>query len=94
MPSLRHRRRLKKLFAEDPRCHWCGQKTIWAESIRKASGRMPPNIATFEHLDSRFDPDRGTYEGVERTVLACYKCNHDRGRQRELLEFIWRQLLR
>ena len=43
----------------------------------------PDNLATIEHLDDRFSDKRGTYVNTPRTVLACSKCNRDRGRAEE-----------
>jgi len=40
---------------------------------------MPETLATFEHLDDRFSTERGTYRNKIRVVLACRKCNWQKG---------------
>ena len=43
-------------------------------------------MATLDHLRSRLDPTRYEKAGPneERTVLSCYRCNVERGKQEEL----------
>lgn len=53
-------------------------------------------MATLDHLDDRFSPQRGTFEnkGEERTVLACAECNERRGAERVASmpkELIWQK---
>jgi hypothetical protein len=61
-------------------CHWCAVKTVLPPS-----GVMlrhhPDNLATIDHLDGRLSPDRGKHSGKERTVLACRRCNQQRGQE-------------
>jgi hypothetical protein len=72
-------RRVRRLHAHNPYCHWgCGTKTKITE------GRTTPladDEATLDHLYDRFDPRRKAPRapGEESTVLACYRCNHERG---------------
>lgn len=40
----------------------------------------PRNLATVEHRDDRFSPERGKHEGEFRRALACWQCNYERGR--------------
>lgn len=46
---------------------------------------MPLMLATIDHLRDRFDSTRQDrpLNREQRWVLACWKCNHDRGRARE-----------
>jgi len=37
---------------------------------------QPPDLATFEHLDSRYSPERGKHSGERRVVLSHSYCNH------------------
>ena len=77
------KRRRRKLWLQDPTCRFCGILTILPEDL-------PPNSvkntkATIEHLDSRYNPMRGAYQGMsgkiaERCTLACWKCNNDRNK--------------
>lgn len=85
MGTQRIKRRRRNLHRRDPRCHWCGNDTVLMEGHIKYP---PPNMATLDHLDDRFDVNRGSYAHAERTVLACVACNNARGaiRQRELWE--------
>lgn len=74
------RKRLQKrrlaLWIEDPRCHWCGQLTVLPTGEAKVAA-PPENMATIDHLRSRFHHERG--RGTQpATVLACWRCNNDR----------------
>ena len=82
----RHRERL---WRRDNRCYWCGKPTRLISIVR---GKRPDDMATIDHLFSRLDQDRknvGCAAEVQghdgqafkgRRVLACYACNHSRGR--------------
>ncbi len=37
---------------------------------------QPSDLATFEHLDSRYSPERGRHSGERRVVLSHHACNH------------------
>jgi len=72
-----NKRRKENLFREDPHCYWCGIEVI---NYPLADGeRMPDNFATLDHLDTRLSGNRGVIKNQTRTVLACSKCNFDRG---------------
>ena len=75
-------RRLRNLFSRDRRCFWCGVTTIM---IVPRPSVLPDNHATVDHLRSRFDPTRWkkNRQRHERTVLACYRCNHRRGAEEQ-----------
>ncbi|MDQ3744531.1 MAG: hypothetical protein M3444_09125 [Acidobacteriota bacterium] len=65
--------RRRVLWRRDPRCFWCGRvtdiKTEWLD-----------RSATVEHLYSRRHPKRGrTDKHLPSTVLACKRCNNERG---------------
>lgn len=73
----------QKLFkAQDGEGHYC-HKPMQIEV--QSGGRLPNNYATIEHLRDRFDPTRNepNHQQDKRIVLACNKCNNDRGRERE-----------
>jgi hypothetical protein len=65
--------RRRVLWTRDPRCFWCGRLTdIRTEWLDKS--------ATVEHLYSRRHPKRGSARKyLPSTVLACRKCNSERG---------------
>jgi hypothetical protein len=68
------KRRRANLFRADPHCYWCGREVI---NIKLKRHQHPPeNLATIDHLISRYDDRRGKVVGVR--VLSCWKCNHDR----------------
>ena len=77
------RRRKRKLYRRQKgRCFWCGCQMRFPPSGH--TERPEATMATIEHLDDRFSPLRGKFSnGVERTVLACLKCNQKRGRESE-----------
>lgn len=74
------RARFKRRLLEQQRggCHWCGCD-IRIYEVGPVGGTNPPDMATWDHLDDRLSPERGKHPGKIRKVLACPKCNHDRG---------------
>ena len=79
----------RKLWEQNPHCHWCGCLTDW---YNPPNGNLPPNAATIDHLLSRLNPERYylPYYPQSLMVIACYKCNTERGarEERELLQQI------
>ena len=65
------------MWLESPLCHWCGKETFLSD----VSGQIITEdfTATFDHLFSRLNP-KLTKQNRNEGVLACYKCNNDRGR--------------
>ena len=82
MSTKASQRRLAKLHKRNPQCHWCPRITTLMLGVNtKATVRQR---ATLDHLDDRFSPMRGRHpRGIERTVLACWDCNHKRGQRRQ-----------
>ena len=75
---MNNKKRVHKLWHKDPHCHWCGTETVLRQ--RDGFGRMHPTDATLDHLFPKYHPLKGkTIRGEEVTVLACYKCNNERG---------------
>jgi hypothetical protein len=72
----RVRKRREKLWQADPHCHWCGCLTVPPSGAAKMK-RIPKNMATLDHLRSRYDSSRGS-DCEEATVLACWQCNQRR----------------
>jgi len=68
----------KRLFRENPHCHWCGVETLLVGNghIKRANPRM----ATVDHLYSRYDLRRYV-KGEQKRVLACFRCNNSRSAQ-------------
>jgi HNH endonuclease len=58
----------------DPHCHYCGCEVVYYDNH---GGRLPPNFATIDHVYSRLTPGGRPIKGD--TVLACKKCNEERG---------------
>jgi hypothetical protein len=77
----KNRRKLVKLWNQDPHCYYCKRKTVLV--LMAPDERMPRRFAnyalraTLEHLRSRFHPDRQepVENGEVRIVLACNECN-------------------
>lgn len=40
---------------------------------------QPDDLATIEHLDSKLSGERGSHKGERRQVIACRRCNWERG---------------
>jgi hypothetical protein len=71
-----YRKQKLRLYAEDPRCYWCGIETILT-NISRLGSKVNPRMATVDHTISRFDPRRWV-KGEGKKVLACFKCNQER----------------
>ena len=66
-----------KLWQADPRCYWCKRLTRLL-NIPEIQGPAPPDLATIDHLVSRYFPERWIKRNQTK-VLACYECNARRG---------------
>jgi hypothetical protein len=78
----KHRKRAMLWEEQQGRCYWCNLQMV--QTSPSQPGRPdPPNMATFEHLDSRLTPERGKHAGTRRIVLVCQSCNGARGRLEE-----------
>lgn len=77
------RRRRMQIY---PYCHWCTTKLIYYKlppTVPK--GGLPDNFATIDHLYDRFDKEKRAEawkKKVPQRVLACNKCNLQRGLER------------
>jgi len=63
---------------QDKRCHWCNVQCMLPKK-GKNTPHPPPNFATLDHLYSKLNPLRNNANKNE-VVMACYKCNHTRGK--------------
>lgn len=82
------RRRLFKLWEEDPRCYYCKLETVLImrpPSLVSEFDGVKTHLreATIEHLRHRMSDDRGS-DSNEATVLACRECNHKKGVEAEI----------
>lgn len=70
---------LRKLFKDNPHCHYCKVKTELYEDLRNRGTfkgvHVPDNMATIEHIYSTLNPKRYTVKYMDNIVLACNKCN-------------------
>ena len=88
--KLSKRELRRQLFEQDPHCHWCGCLTIWLD---QDGGAYPDNFATLDHLYTRYEMEKRVELG-NPFVLACNKCNHDRGAEAtkaQPIEELWRR---
>lgn len=91
--NKRQHRRRDRLFRQNPFCHWCGvllshpqEYGTWDKHGIFRLKRPAYHMMTLDHLDSRLNPNRGSFYGVPgkpRTVLACKECNEYRSRLEE-----------
>lgn len=72
--------RLRKRLYETQKglCFWCGLSMVLIENAPSKVKNPPDNMCTIEHLESRWHPERGNFNGSFRKVAACLKCNNDR----------------
>lgn len=79
----RKRRWLIRMWLRDSQCFYCHEETVLMMR-RKRQIKLRQDAATIEHLRSRLHPNRQEpAHGDVRWVLACHKCNHQRGREDE-----------
>lgn len=77
--NVRQRHRL--YVVQEGKCYWCGIVMVLLDPPRHQ--RYPANLATLDHLDSRWSPLRGKFPGQPRRVLACLSCNNRRAAEEE-----------
>jgi len=85
MPAKHYGRLIReRLMRENPHCNWCGIEVIWYY-IPGDGQPLPDNFATLDHLYQAKDPRRieAFRKGERQIVLACSKCNFDRGKEYE-----------
>lgn len=69
-------RRRAHLLEEDPHCAYCGRLVrYWKPSEGE---QLPDDFATIEHVHTKIGGNR-PQQG--KTILACYRCNQDKGRE-------------
>lgn len=88
MPRKIRKRRQSLWIKSNKKCYWCGCDTVFpnpgADNSPKAN-----NLATIEHLRSRFREDRyePNHTNEQRLVLACLECNNLRSKLETKVEF-------
>ena len=83
--SNRNRELKLQYLAMGLKCFWC-DKVVKdygnTEAIRKAGLKIPEDMATIDHMVSRYFRKKG--EKVQK-VLACDPCNNRRSHEEELI---------
>jgi hypothetical protein len=77
--TQRLRKKREQLYSEDPHCHWCGTLTV---QLKGHVSKPPENAATIDHLIHQWHDRRKQNKcapNEKRYVLACRKCNMQRG---------------
>ena len=74
-------RRRAKLWAQQKGlCYWCHCQTTLTKGPSRKGEKIPPDLATIDHLRSRLHPNRQEPAcGQQRLVMACSACNNKRG---------------
>lgn len=69
---------MRRRWEKNCHCFWCGVETVWTEKMK---GRPPDNMATIDHIRSRWCKTRSDKDNWQPGlwVLACFKCNNERG---------------
>lgn len=92
MTASRNQKKRKWLFRHQRGlCHWC-KKPMRLLTLPKQNKEIIRDLCTLDHLDDRYDPQRGQFSGERRIVAACWQCNFERNekRQKELpREVLW-----
>jgi hypothetical protein len=66
-------------------CFWCGTPMRLLVIVGGKCKEHPNDMCTIDHLEPRWHPMRGKFDGQLRKVAACYKCNNERDRQQLML---------
>src|ERR1035437_7039786 len=76
MPRKLRKRREALWLQSQKKCFWCGCNTVFPESGQDNEPKAH-NLATVEHLRSKFRDDRyaPNHNNEQRLVLACLECN-------------------
>lgn len=80
-----------QLWNQNPYCYWCGIYTKLDE--RRKGGKLFPDSATLDHLYTKYEMEKRVAYG-NPFVLACNKCNHDRGAEAtkaQPIEELWKR---
>lgn len=72
------RRERRRLWDINPHCHYCGVTTVFPPSGKCWAANEPNNMATLDHLYSRWDIRRLFPASEKKVVLSCLKCNRDK----------------
>ena len=82
--------RMFNLWQQNNCCHWCHEPTVLvfrSEKHQTGTDKIPfrKDEAALDHLYPRFHPKRQipNTRNEQRIVLACWECNHERGKQQE-----------
>lgn len=98
--SDRIRRRKEWLFERYPFCPKCGVAMVLNE---KGQTLNKPNLATLEHLNTRFNPEErqkkvtldedilARYYRVGRTILLCKRCNNTTAEKEIPITELWKR---
>lgn len=81
------RRQRARLFIESGGlCFYCQIKTVFPRANGIIDGI--PNLATIDHVYSRFDPIRKSpnMSNERRRVLSCFNCNQTRARIEQVIK--------
>lgn len=76
--------KLLRMWKEDPTCLYCGNPTVLIfrpPSVGMKQFPARPNEATFKHIHSRLNSERGKHPNCQTVYLACMKCNNERNHQ-------------
>jgi hypothetical protein len=84
MINTQQRKRRDRLFAEDPKCRFCGILMVHPSTVRV--GSPPKNMLTLEHLNTRNSPEREVFTGQPTTTICCFRCNQKRSVQSLYME--------
>lgn len=93
----RKKRRTRFFNEQDGKCWWCQCDMVhWDDytNIPKYKHIVPQNGATIDHIRDRFDPTRRHIGIGRRWRIACYECNHRRGKESQAaqaIEELWKR---
>lgn len=71
-----------RMWKQNPHCHWCGILTL--SPLPGKESVTYSDTATLDHLYSKWElRENPDLLSQQTTVIACAKCNADRGRKAE-----------
>lgn len=77
-----HEKRARLFKRQRGLCHWCKKPMRLMKPPPKMTAPIL-DLCTLDHLDDRYNQERGNHFREYRVVAACWGCNRDRNEERQ-----------
>ena len=75
--SIQLKKIRKKFYEQSPFCRYCGCSLV-LNSYENIPKKLVLQMATIDHLYEKWHPARRLYNGEQRYILSCNRCNNHR----------------